>query len=172
MAPTTSPSSATWPSISSARSRQRDPCASRSSGRDGNRGKNPGTLKGLTSLRNSRQVVRSLANTVDLSWSGGCFRGMTEGLAQAGDGRVEGLRFQVVLLAVDGAPQTAGAPRLNLPEGLVIGLRGLGLAGGGSRSAAGSTPWRHGLGRRDDDDVLVVAQALGRGGGPAFGRKV
>src|SRR3954462_8805223 len=34
-APTTSPSSATWPSISFARSRQRAPCASRSSGRDG-----------------------------------------------------------------------------------------------------------------------------------------
>src|SRR4051795_6966196 len=34
-APTTSPSSATWPSISSARSRPRAPCASRSSGRDG-----------------------------------------------------------------------------------------------------------------------------------------
>src|SRR3954454_3134150 len=35
MAPTTSPSSATWPSISFARSRQRAPCASRSSGPDG-----------------------------------------------------------------------------------------------------------------------------------------
>src|SRR3954469_194946 len=35
MAPTTSPSSATWPSISSARSRQRAPCASRSSVPDG-----------------------------------------------------------------------------------------------------------------------------------------
>src|SRR3954464_14190276 len=34
-APTTSPSSATWLSISFARSRQRAPCASRSSGRDG-----------------------------------------------------------------------------------------------------------------------------------------
>src|SRR3954468_4922377 len=113
------------------------------------------------------------SNTVDLSWSGGCFRGMTEGLAQAGDGRVEGLRFQVVLLAVDGAPQTAGPPRLNLPEGLVIGLRG--LAGGGSGSLAASHRGGDRLGRRDDDDVLVVAQALGRGsagGGPAFGREV
>src|SRR3982751_5962745 len=35
MVPTTSPSSATWPSISFARSRQRAPCASRSSGLDG-----------------------------------------------------------------------------------------------------------------------------------------
>src|SRR3954447_26727959 len=35
MAPTTSLSSATWPSISFARSRQRAPCASRSSGPDG-----------------------------------------------------------------------------------------------------------------------------------------
>src|SRR4051794_5821907 len=34
-APTTSPSSATWPSISSARSHQRAPCASRSSVPDG-----------------------------------------------------------------------------------------------------------------------------------------
>src|SRR6187431_1965077 len=35
MAPTTSPSSATWLSTSSARSRPRAPCASRSSGPDG-----------------------------------------------------------------------------------------------------------------------------------------
>src|SRR3954451_7234665 len=35
MAPTTSLSSVTWPSISFARSRPRAPCASRSSGRDG-----------------------------------------------------------------------------------------------------------------------------------------
>src|SRR4051812_33540857 len=34
-APTTSPSSATWPSISSARSPPKAPCASRSSGQDG-----------------------------------------------------------------------------------------------------------------------------------------
>src|SRR3954468_19625942 len=33
--PTTSPSSATWPSISSARSPPKAPCASRSSGQDG-----------------------------------------------------------------------------------------------------------------------------------------
>ena len=89
---------------------------------------------------------------------------MPEGLAQAGDGRVEGLRFQVVLLAVDGAPQTAGPPCLNmgLPEGLVIDLRGLGLAGGRNRSLAASHHEWGRLGRRDDDDVLVVAQALGR----------
>src|SRR5687768_3348402 len=99
---------------------------------------------------------------------------MTEGLAQAGDGRIESPRFQVVLLAVDGAPQTAGPPRLNmgLPEGLVIGLRRPGLAGGGSRSLAASHRGWGRLGRRDDDDALVGAQALGRGGGPAFGRKV
>src|SRR3954467_10576076 len=96
---------------------------------------------------------------------------MTEGLAQAGDGCVEGPRGQVGRRGVDGAGQAAGPPRLNLglPEGLAAGLRR--LAGRGSGWFATSRREGDRFGGRDD--VLVVAQARGGAGrGPAFGRKV
>src|SRR3954467_11127279 len=65
---------------------------------------------------------------------------------------------------------------MSLPEGLTAGLRGLCLAGRRNRSLATRHRSRGDrFGRRNNDDVLVIAQTPGwggTGGGPAFGREV
>src|SRR5688572_9811558 len=65
---------------------------------------------------------------------------------------------------------------MSLPEGLTAGLRGLCLAGRRNRSLATRHRSRGDrFGRRDNDDVLIIAQTPGwggTGGGTAFGREV
>src|SRR4051812_27393618 len=65
---------------------------------------------------------------------------------------------------------------MSLPEGLTAGLRGLCLAGRRNRSLATRHRSRGDrFGRRNNDDVLVIAQTPGwggTGGGTAFGREV
>src|SRR3954468_22664974 len=91
-APTTSPSSATWPSISSAKSRLKAPCASRSSGPDG---------RTHTSPKSSLKFEMRLPCEAVLTWSG--VAGVNKAYYDIARTLGASERFLVLKVAVPGA---------------------------------------------------------------------